>query len=658
MKAQSIGRQNMRGVATLEILIAFAVLTLSMGAIIMLSFGNQSVSVDSQTNNEAIYKAQKLLEDARAASRLDFNLVNPIPATQDVSGPLTYTKTLSVIQPDFFTKLASSTVSWQEAGRTLSVTFSTLLTNPQAVSGGDTCSSILEGDWTNPQISKPIDVEDPANSASGNPVTDIDVFSKKLYITTNNFHGNNADFYIFDSSVNPQKPTYRGSVKTITKNAGLNSVAISSTTATKYAYVASAYDPNFDICTTGPDCSQLQIINVFDPTLTPPVSITNFRLATNTPPYVRGNITGSNDQAIGKSIFYKNGFIYLGLSSTFNGPGFHIIDVGNGTYGGTPTNPVWVSSWPPASPGFGPSGAAINGIYVKGNYAYLSHPKNLVGLSGPLTEQITVLDISNPNAPQRVGSFSSIGGNGKVVYPVGNNLYFAKTWSNTNPELLVLNNSNPIQLSSNNPNPPGRIFGETINGIIVRSNLAFIVSSSTIQILDISNPSRISSEIPVKSWLLDSLVGSGSTGNASDCEGNNVYVGSYRKNNDKGVFLVIYPGIPIFDYALSNDTVGGNVTVLQGASTDVKIDNKLISGTTQPVTLSVSGLPNSSHITATFTTTNPCGTNGPTCSTTLNLATRSSSPTTPKGPYQVTVTGLPNGGGTGPWTTIFTLNVQ
>lgn len=54
MKEELIGNKQ-RGMATLEILIAFAVLILCMGAVILVMFGNQSVSVDSQLNNEAIY---------------------------------------------------------------------------------------------------------------------------------------------------------------------------------------------------------------------------------------------------------------------------------------------------------------------------------------------------------------------------------------------------------------------------------------------------------------------------------------------------------------------------------------------------------------------------------------------------------------------------
>ena len=93
MKGQLIGKKYIKGMATLEILIAFAVLILCISAVIIVIFGNQSMTVDSQINNEAISKAQKMLEDARATSRFDFNLVNP-STTTETSGPLTFTKKL------------------------------------------------------------------------------------------------------------------------------------------------------------------------------------------------------------------------------------------------------------------------------------------------------------------------------------------------------------------------------------------------------------------------------------------------------------------------------------------------------------------------------------------------------------------------------------
>ncbi len=102
------------------------------------------------------------------------------------------------------------------------------------------------------------------------------------------------------------------------------------------------------------------------------------------------------------------------------------------------------------------------------------------------------------------------------------------------------------------------------------------------------------------------------------------------------------PGAP-FDFSLSNS---GNVVATQGSSGINAVTVTLVSGTTQLVTLSASGLP--SGATATF---NPSS-GSPTYMSTLNISTLS---TTPVGNYTITVTGT---NGTLARTTAFTLTVN
>lgn len=64
MKVLSSGKnfKRSKGIATLEMLIALAILVVSISAVILVAFGNQAMSVDAQTNSEALYKAQAALE--------------------------------------------------------------------------------------------------------------------------------------------------------------------------------------------------------------------------------------------------------------------------------------------------------------------------------------------------------------------------------------------------------------------------------------------------------------------------------------------------------------------------------------------------------------------------------------------------------------------
>ena len=103
------------------------------------------------------------------------------------------------------------------------------------------------------------------------------------------------------------------------------------------------------------------------------------------------------------------------------------------------------------------------------------------------------------------------------------------------------------------------------------------------------------------------------------------------------------PPASSFDFALSN---GASISATQGQSTSNAISATLVSGTTQTVGFSVSGLP--SGATGTFTQSS-CA---PNCSTTLNISTLS---TTPTGNYTVNVTSV---AGSLTKSTAFTLSVN
>src|SRR2546428_6724750 len=91
--------------------------------------------------------------------------------------------------------------------------------------------------------------------------------------------------------------------------------------------------------------------------------------------------------------------------------------------------------------------------------------------------------------------------------------------------------------------------------------------------------------------------------------------------------LAVYASDLPFDFSLSN---GGNKTVVQGQSVSSTITATLVSGTSQPVSFSASGLPTGA--TAAFSP----GSSSPTRSSTLALTT---SPSPPAASSTITVTG-------------------
>lgn len=509
-----------KGSSILEILIAVTILSLGIGAVLLLSTANQDLKIDSQTNGEALSKAESMLETARALSRQDFNLVNPIPVTIDGI----YSKNLDVQMVDFFTKKVLSNISWNPSGaRPQGIQLTTLVTNLDSLGGGNTCNSILEGDWTHPQSKEYEFGRDILyDTSSGFPVTSIQAYKHKLYVTVNNDNGNNpGTFYVLDIT-NPQnKPVLLSPAlfdNNLAVGAGLNAVAVD---GSHYAYVANAYGASYTTCNnpggTNYSCGQLQVIDINNPAA--PSMEYSYKIP---------GVIGHGGQSIGKSIFYKNGIIYLGLAKTQSGPEFNVIDVGGGGIpGASPTNPKIMGS------GFS-VGSAINSIYVKGDYAYIATPDN---------EELKVLDIHDPIAGiTQVGEFDAPAGggnngNGRSVSLVGDHLYLGRTLLNGN-EFYILNDVNPESalpvfgsqdiknLSSNNI---------SVNGIIVRDYLAFLVTSEEFQIYKIDDPMNIT----LYATPLVLPPGSGNIdGAAADCEGNYIFVGS-QGSNDKGYISVI-----------------------------------------------------------------------------------------------------------------------
>ena len=677
-----------QGFSILEVLIAMAVLTLGISAVMLLVFGNQTLKVDAQTNNEALAIAESMLEDARALSRQDFSLVNSIPTVEDGM----YSKNLDVVtSADSFTKTVTSTVTWSTNSRQQTITLATLVSDWRSALGGDTCNQTLSGDWTNPQLLGTADI------GQNNGGTDVEILSKKAYVTANASSANKGDFYIIDVS-NPglsNLPILNpGGLNT---GPGLAAVQV----AGKYAYVANMSQT-----------AQLQVIDISVPSA----------------PFVAASrdVTAIGDAAVGNSIFYANKKVYLGLDGPSSGSELYVLDVSD------PLNPSIKASFE--------TNTKINAITVKNNIAYLAVR---YGSDGVTPEQLRVLDVSqadsniitelNPFSPNP----STMSGEGLYISKDGKTLYLGEGGANSanKPEFFSLNVTNPNSISQINSKYIPTSNDVTVNAIAVRSNLAFLWTSDTnlgFQIWDLNN---LGSPTPYGSLNTQQTATGG-----LDCDGNLVYTAQksnkalqiigpatdlYALSNSGDITIVqgdsgsntitrtlisgnppadtltvsgspagatatfsnnpcaatcstqltiatIFPTTPSgtypitingaggatttfslivnpqpFDYTLIN---GGNITVNQGSSGSTTITRTLVLGATQAVTLSVSGLPG--HATSTFTN-NPCG---PTCSSTLIIGTSGSPPKTPKGTYQITVTGAP--AGVGPGTTTFTLTVQ
>ena len=91
MNQNTIRQTFTNGFATLEVLMALAIVMLALSATILVSFGNQSLLADSQTSRTALSKARVLLESVRIIAEDDLRSVALLATTATDS---VYTKDL------------------------------------------------------------------------------------------------------------------------------------------------------------------------------------------------------------------------------------------------------------------------------------------------------------------------------------------------------------------------------------------------------------------------------------------------------------------------------------------------------------------------------------------------------------------------------------
>ena len=293
MKAQLIGRKWNKGMATLEILMAFAILILCMSAVILVVFGNQSMAVDSETNNEAISKAQALLEEARADSREDFASVE----TSSIENDDIYQKQI-IVDPFATTacsKQVEAKITWTtEANRPQNINFFSRVVNiPEALALGGDCPAVPPG----PGFTIGGELNMGSEKTNG-----LDVFNKKVFIALQDSPG--LAFVDVTDYTNPFQIINGYNVGSEVNDID---VAKDSDTGKVYAYIVKETATN-----------QLQIIDVTD--VDNPTFIRNINL-----PEVEGS-----SEPEGYRVYYYKERLYVTTKETA-GPELHIFDVSDPT---------------------------------------------------------------------------------------------------------------------------------------------------------------------------------------------------------------------------------------------------------------------------------------------------------------------------------------
>lgn len=470
-------RRIARGNSTLEILIALAILSLAFTAVLLVFAGNQSVAIDTQTSDEALGIAQAQIEAARAASRQDFNQVTSVTANV-TKGPLTYTDTFAVANLTPCLARATSTVSWQQGSRTLSIVLTTLLSDVAGTMalGGDCATSAPTGGWTNPTRFAS-DTLSP-----GKPIS-LDVLGRIAYV------GLDKDPFLAIADT---------SIATLGQNSGLfvtfgNGFALDkqpySLDAARVFDSSSGTFKTYLFAAVASTTAQLRVMDVTD--FNNPVNIATTSLSSC--------VAGSFPE--GWLVYYYKGVVYL-LTRETAGPEFHIFNVS------TPANPV---EYPIG--GGSCKGLALNDTVeslvvrdqvvsgVTKRYAYFATDQN--------SKELRVFDVTDPLNPAEVTAANQdLPGNqdGASVFAVGSRLYFGRQSVASGADLYVFDISNP---------PTGIAtlgsvdIGTGVIGITVAGNFGFMATPKTNQEFQVWNIANAASITNISKYNFGNIVANG-----------------------------------------------------------------------------------------------------------------------------------------------------
>jgi hypothetical protein len=491
------------GFSTLELLIAFAVLTLSLSTVILVVFGNQSMAIDTTLAQRALYLAQTNLEKAGASTTADFDSI-----TSDVS-PVTfnsvYNKKITVEDVSVCSKLITSEVFWKRGLRDLSTKLTSLfVSTTTAAEGGGNCSPYPPtSDW---DTTGALGTYSPTwfdGNGTGIALASVNG-TRYAFVTTDAANGN--DLYVIDTSDPLNIGTKQIYGYKISGTKGLNGIAYAKIDEKNYLFVLNNDNTN-----------QLVIIDISNPA-SPSI------VASQTLPNISYTCHPAESPCIaGRSLYYYKQRIYVGTGYLFGGSSptknneLQIFNVSN------PSNPQPQDSID--------VNRNVNDISVFGGIAYLATGP---GSSAPYTP----LQVYDLNTHSKLGYFGTPRSRaGTAVDYFNSKIFLGTSRTATGNNFYILSASDPTSLSEL---AAASLDGKytDVGDIAVRGDLAFIGveqtnTQNTFQVWNISDahaPWRVNSQ----PCLVNSLQSQSMDGISYD---NDLIFGSFRNN---GAFAVIY----------------------------------------------------------------------------------------------------------------------
>lgn len=424
MKEKLLGKKSLAcrqaGLSTLEILIAFAIISLALVGAISGNFSAQYWTIVGRTSNEGLYKAKTLIEETRSKIKQDFYSAtttkysvsldpNDPSDNSCINGGLCYFSQGVVVDNSSCSKIIESNIEWKvNSYPTTTTKLTTTLTNSNEIisRGGDCILNTPFGDWSGqPQTVGEISFN------PGKQINGIDVLHGKIYIVSNTY----------PSLTVLNTPNSVGSNPTITGSYDLKingfSVKINAidtiedlSTGRKYAFVA--------VATT---TKQLAVFDVTDP---------NNPELKNQATLLNVDQFGSYPE--GYRLFAYGNRLYITTRET-SGNEFHIFDIT------TPTLPNEIGSGYELN-------RTVNDLVVREQkvggilkrYVFLASDSDI--------KELAVLDVTSDSISE-VSSVNLSGiYDGMSIYVIGHKAFFGRKSNPTGPELFVFDIYDPSNL--------------------------------------------------------------------------------------------------------------------------------------------------------------------------------------------------------------------
>lgn len=174
--------ERSRGISTLELVIALAILALAFSAIVLVSYGQQLVSLDSELAQQALLVTQAELATKREQSSYDFNgiLSTTTPVLSLPEYQKVFSQKLTVLDTSPCLKSLASKISYQIGVRDHEVTLSSQIGQVETLLklGADCLAAPLTSNWSSVSELGRLSLSNPGAAIS------LDVLLKKIYLAT------------------------------------------------------------------------------------------------------------------------------------------------------------------------------------------------------------------------------------------------------------------------------------------------------------------------------------------------------------------------------------------------------------------------------------------------------------------------------------------